>query len=123
MDATQPALPEKARFNYIEGYALLPVDPAQEFSNLDTGIAIRTYLSIQRCAARIGSFHSLRSQSSNLLPAKLDKFTTGCLAHKTHQWAQNQNQISRLDFSQAFDSLAELTTTSLLHASTNQFTA
>ncbi|OCL03909.1 hypothetical protein AOQ84DRAFT_325113 [Glonium stellatum] len=121
MDTTQPPLPEKARFNYTDAYILLPVDPAQEFSNFDTSIAVQSHLGAQRYATGVQSLLSSYNPSSHLSATKLDKFTSGVLDHKTRQWAQTQ--LSRVDFSQAFDLLAEPPTTSLLHASPNQLTA
>ncbi|GME26706.1 ATPAse AAA+ type core protein [Neofusicoccum parvum] len=118
MDPTQPPLPEKARTNFIDGYAFLQADTMTDFTNFDTHLSVSSHLAARRCNYTTTTL--LAESDTPFLNFDEPGIATTIL---THLSSSRQNRfLNRTDFF-AFDPLAEPPTATLASASGSGMTA
>ncbi|KAL5379842.1 hypothetical protein DPSP01_008124 [Paraphaeosphaeria sporulosa] len=100
-DPSLPRLTDKARMNYTLAAPVLQVDHTTDFSHFDTRMLTQTQLQIQRAYGGRPIPDATQAMS---IPDTEQAFTSAILAHKARQ--AQETQLSRPDFSRAFDLLA-----------------
>ncbi|KAF2438368.1 P-loop containing nucleoside triphosphate hydrolase protein [Karstenula rhodostoma CBS 690.94] len=100
-DPSLPQLTEKARLSYTLAAPVLQVDHVADFSHFDTRMLTQTHLQVQRT---YGGQPFPDAEQSVSMPSTEQAFTSAILDHKLRQTCGIQ--LSRPDFSRAFDILA-----------------
>ncbi|KAL5430195.1 hypothetical protein PMIN07_010248 [Paraphaeosphaeria minitans] len=102
-DPSLPHLTDKIRLSYTLAAPVLQVDHVTDFGQFDTRMLTQTHLQIQRaCGGR--PVLVLDAEQAMSIPCTEQGFTSALLDHKDRQ--RCEIQLSRPDFSRAFDLLA-----------------
>ncbi|PVI02397.1 P-loop containing nucleoside triphosphate hydrolase protein [Periconia macrospinosa] len=101
-DPTLPPVSVKERLNYTTASRLVQVDHVSDYNKLDTNLSVQSHILVQRV---YGGRPGADLEESCTVPDSETEFSRVILSQK--QSLQNKDSLSRPDFSEAFDILAE----------------
>ncbi|KAI9793089.1 MAG: hypothetical protein M1816_000987 [Peltula sp. TS41687] len=105
LDTTQPVRSDLVRYDTVQGYSLLEVDPADEHDGLSTDLALYAKLAAKRLLRAIKDEHAGDTQPhmGTFNQADLIELVTS----KAQPQASSRDQLTRHDLSSAFDPISE----------------